>query len=115
MRTLAKLAAFCILMVATFAFSQETSPEVPRIIPARINLNSASKEQLVTLDGIDVPIAEKIIAGRPYKSSDELIERKILTEQAFDKISHRIGIGPSKEIRILPSTRVYKIADDLRQ
>lgn len=55
-----------------------------------IDLNSATKEQLMTLTGIGDKISDKIIAGRPYKGKDDLVAKKILTQAAYDKIKGQI-------------------------
>lgn len=55
-----------------------------------VDLNSATKEQLMTLAGIGDKISDKIIAGRPYKGKDDLVAKKILTQAAYDKIKAQI-------------------------
>ena len=82
MKRFSMLAALCILANTSFTFSQE-----------RIGLNTASKQQLTTLEGVDAEIADKIIAGRPYKSIVELIDRKIIGDGLYDKIKDKISIG----------------------
>jgi len=52
-----------------------------------VDLNSAPRPQLVKLPGVGVGIADKIIAGRPYKSKLELLNRKLVTKSAYDKFS----------------------------
>ena len=39
---------------------------------APVNVNSASKEQLQTLSGVDEETANRIIKGRPYHTRDEV-------------------------------------------
>jgi competence ComEA-like helix-hairpin-helix protein len=53
------------------AASTNASPNVPAV-PARVNINSASFEELQKLPRIGPKLAERIIAHRPYKSVDEL-------------------------------------------
>ncbi len=62
-------------------------------MPAKLDINTASKQQLTTLEGIDSEIADKIIGGRPYRSVIDLKERKILAEAVYDKIKDKVLIG----------------------
>ena len=49
----------------------------------RINLNVASREQLLTLEGVENMWADKIINGRPFKDLNDMIKRiNIPAEQA---------------------------------
>ena len=45
---------------------------------AKIDINSASKDSLMTLKGIGEVYAAAIIKGRPYKRKDELVRRQII-------------------------------------
>ncbi len=40
----------------------------------KININNASKEELIKLPGVGGATADKIIANRPYKSADDLLK-----------------------------------------
>jgi DNA uptake protein ComE-like DNA-binding protein len=55
-----------------------------------LNLNTASKEQLTSLPGLTAAEADRVIAGRPYKSPDELLTRHILPKREYDKIADRL-------------------------
>ena len=55
-----------------------------------IDINSASKEQLVPLKGIGDVRAEAIIKGRPYKGKDDLVQKKILSKAVYDGIKDQI-------------------------
>ncbi len=58
-----------------------------------VDLNRASLDQLKTLPGIDEPTARSIIAGRPYRTGDELVQKRILSEAAYETIKDRVTAG----------------------
>ena len=55
-----------------------------------LNLNSASKEQLVSLPGMTSAEADRVIAGRPYGEPGELVTRRIMSKTQYDKIADRV-------------------------
>ncbi len=55
-----------------------------------VDLNSATRDQLVSLPGITPGRARKIIGGRPYSTPSDLVSRSILTQSQFDQISSRV-------------------------
>jgi DNA uptake protein ComE-like DNA-binding protein len=58
-----------------------------------ININNASREDLLNLPGLTDHEADRIIAGRPFKDTHELVARHIIPEAEYDKISDRIMAG----------------------
>jgi len=53
---------------------------------AKVDINTASKEDLAKLPVIGDAIADKIVAGRPYKTKRDLLTKKILTEKQYAKV-----------------------------
>lgn len=56
----------------------------------RIDVNSATREELMTLQGVDGATADKIIEGRPWKNAQALVEKNVLTKNDFAKDKSRI-------------------------
>lgn len=61
-----------------------------------VDINSASREQLVALSGIGEAYADDIIAGRPYKRKDELKTRRIIPEGNYKMIADKITVKSKK-------------------
>jgi competence protein ComEA len=59
---------------------------------APADVNTATLEQLSTVKGLNKPLAEAIIKGRPYKSLDELTKNKIMSDEAFARVKDELTI-----------------------
>lgn len=55
-----------------------------------VNINRATEQQLESLPGITSEAAKRIIANRPYKTSDELARRHLISKAEYDRIAARI-------------------------
>jgi DNA uptake protein ComE-like DNA-binding protein len=55
-----------------------------------VNINNGTPEQLETLPGIDAARAQRIIAARPYQSSDELVKRHLVAKAEYDRIANQV-------------------------
>ena len=61
-----------------------------------VDLNSASAEQLKKLPGVTEGVALMIMGARPFSNPDELVAKKILTQEDYEKIKKSVT---AKEVK----------------
>jgi competence protein ComEA len=94
-----------LLMGAADALAQtRTTPAAP---PAStlIDINSASRDDLMTLEGIGEVRADAIIRARPFKAKTDLVERRLIPEALYDKIADKVVARPPPGTAPTPTTR----------
>lgn len=57
-----------------------------------VNVNTASKTKLQVLPGIDEETAGRIIAGRPYHTTDEVGTKGAVSPEQFNAIKNKIAV-----------------------
>lgn len=57
-----------------------------------LDLNAATKEQLLSLPGVTSAQADRMIANRPYDKTTELLTRRILPKSEYDKIADLVTV-----------------------
>lgn len=55
-----------------------------------ININRASADDLKSLPGIDDAAARHIIDHRPYSDSEDLVKRRVISREEYDRIAGKI-------------------------
>ena len=89
MRHLARATLLALGLLTVPAFVPLSTNAIAQA-PALMDINSATKDQLATLDGIGPARADAIIKGRPYKGKDDLVNKKIIPENVYNSIKEKI-------------------------
>jgi competence protein ComEA len=55
-----------------------------------LDLNTATKDQLLSLPDMTDSQADRVVAGRPYDDPNDLVRRHILPKAEYDKIADQV-------------------------
>jgi competence protein ComEA len=73
----------------------------------RVNLNTATEQQLQELPGVGSATAKKIIAGRPYKSVDDLAKAGV-SQSEIAKLTPLVTVGSASRTSGTPNANAEK-------
>jgi competence protein ComEA len=85
--------AAALLLTAVPVFTQAADPKPAAATPAagdKIDINTATIDQLKAFPGIGDTYAKRIVDGRPYANKGQLISKKILPAGVYNKIKEQI-------------------------
>ena len=95
--TLFRRIAIAALLLATFPLLHAQTPSATaqartqaQAAADKIDINTASADQLKSFPGIGDAYSKRIIDGRPYAQKNQLVSRGVLPQATYDKIKDRI-------------------------
>lgn len=85
------------------ATTPPATPAVPAARPSaaapvaaagkRIDINSASEQELATLPGIGPAISKNIVQGRPWDDLNDLVKKKVVPEPVYERNKDRFALA----------------------
>ena len=59
-------------------------------VTAKVNINTATQAELEALSGVGPVTASKIISDRPYQTTEDLLNKKVIGKSVFEKIKEQL-------------------------
>jgi competence protein ComEA len=90
-RILRSLALVVALLFTAFpTFSQKPTTPAATVPAGKIDINTATADQLKAFPGIGDAYSKRIIDGRPYANKNQLVSKGILPSATYNKIKDQI-------------------------
>jgi len=106
---------FCLSLMSGFGAAQTSEPGTKPEAMAmsaqapsatdKLDINTATKDQLKALPGIGDAYSQKIIDGRPYRAKNELVQKKIIPQATYDKVKDVIIAKQAKAGAMAPAPK----------
>ena len=81
------------------AAAPAAKPAAPaKAVPAKgklkpVDINHATKEEIGFMLGVDLGLASRIVANRPYRTKADLVVKKVLSTEQFQALRKRVIAG----------------------
>lgn len=85
-----------LVLAATLGYAQaaagqsKSASKSAKASSGKLDINTATKDQLDALPGIGPAYSQKIIDGRPYNRKSDLVRRNIVPQATYDGIKDQI-------------------------
>jgi competence protein ComEA len=90
-RILRSLALVVALLFTAFpTFSQKPATPAATTPAGKIDINTATADQLKAFPGIGEAYSKRIIDGRPYANKNQLVSKGVLPSATYNKIKDQI-------------------------
>jgi competence protein ComEA len=75
------------------AYTMQPAPPFTYAVPApvdKVDINTASLDELLRVPGMTRTWAVRIIRYRPYRAKNDLLDRGVVTSQVYDRLKDHI-------------------------
>jgi competence protein ComEA len=91
LRSLIVGAALLFTAIPVAVYAQPKPPVTPAVpAAAKIDINTATADQLKAIPGIGDAYSKRIIDGRPYANKSQLLSKGILPSATYNKIKDQV-------------------------